>query len=150
MFRIAITLMFALACWWPGAGYSADVVLNEYNAVPNSFGFLEAGKSDARLGRREGNGGDWFEWVVITDHLDMRGWQIVISHRTGEPVIPGPGQEIYSLTLTADPVWSDRRSGTIITVSEDLPTTVGPYRRAAGTSRRAILRSPTTKRNSRC
>jgi len=130
--RVPTTLMFALACLLPGAGYSADVVLNEYNAVPNNLGFLEAGKSDARLGRREGNGGDWFEWVVITDHLDMRGWQIVISHRTGEPVIPGPGQEIYTLTLTADPAWSDLRSGTIITVSEDLPTTVGQYRPEIG------------------
>ena len=70
---------------------------------------------------------DWFEIVVITDHLDMRGWGFTISNRTGEPAIPGPGEKTYSLTLSLDPVWSDLRSGTIITIAEDIPSTASDY-----------------------
>ena len=127
---MAIPLMLGMVL--ASRAFAADVVLNEYNAVPGAGGFLAPGKSDSRLGYREGNGGDWFEWVVITDHLDMRGWEIVISNRTGEPAIPGPGEEIFNLVLTADPVWADLRSGTIVTVSEDVASAVNDYRPAIG------------------
>ena len=63
--------------------WGADIILNEYNAVGNAD-FLNGGDaaadedggraSDCYFGRVQGNGGDWFELVVITDHLDMRGW----------------------------------------------------------------------------
>jgi hypothetical protein len=127
-------LVSMLACILPLAGtaWAADLVLNEYNAVPEIGGFLKIGKTDSRFGRREGNGGDWFELVVVTDHLDVRGWSIVISHRTGEPPSPGPGQTVTITELTGDPVWSDLRSGTILTVSEDIDATANAYRPEIG------------------
>lgn len=122
-----MALMIACFVVLAGPVFPADVVVNEYNAVGSVQGFLEGGKSDSRFGRREGNGGDWFEAVVITDHLDMRGWGFIVSHRTGEPAVPGPGEQIYSLTLSLDPVWADLRSGTIITIAEDIPSTASDY-----------------------
>ncbi len=109
-----------------GAGspvWAADVILNEYNACGDS-NFLQGTGSDSYWGRIEGNGGDWFEMAVITDHLDMRGWQLVISDGTGSPP--------QTLTLTNNAVWSNLRSGTIITVSEDLGNNVSDYIPALG------------------
>jgi hypothetical protein len=70
----------------------------------------------------QGNGGDWFELVVITDHLDMRRWKFDIYDN-------GSLDEI--LELTNHSIWRDLRSGTIITVSEDVPSDVS-YNPAAG------------------
>ena len=125
-----LSLLFSMA--FVQLAHSADVILNEYNAVPKTGGFLNVGKEDSRFGRREGNGDDWFEVVVVTDHLDMRGWQFVISNRTGVPAIPGPGEETFTLTLTDEPVWADLRSGTIITVAEDIDATAKAYRPEIG------------------
>jgi hypothetical protein len=99
---------------------AAPVILNEYNAV-DPAGYLGGGTaardasgdraSDTWFGRVLGNGGDWFELVVITDHLDMRGWMLDIYTE---------GALDETLTLTNHSIWSDLRSGTIITVSEDV------------------------------
>ena len=62
-----------------------------------------------------GNGGDWFELVVTVDHLDIRGWQLWISDDTGSP-----DQTLVTLLFSNDTLWSDLRSGTLITVSEQL------------------------------
>ena len=78
--------------------------------------------SDSYFGRVEGNGGDWFELVVITDHLDMRQWHLDIYNN---------GSLDETLDLTDDPLWSDLRSGTIITISEDVPSDTS-YDPAAG------------------
>lgn len=111
--------------------FSAPVILNEYNAVgPNVYlggGDAAADASGGRAadsfwGRIPGNGGDWFELVVIEDHLDMRGWKLDIYEN---------GVLDESLDLTNHPLWSDLRSGTIITVAEDLPTDAS-YNPAAG------------------
>ena len=125
---LACILMTPIA----GTAWSADLVLNEYNAVPEIGGFLKIGKTDLRFGRREGNGGDWFELVIVTDHLDMRGWSIDIFHRTGEPTVPGPGQTLTTTQLTDDPIWADLRSGTILTVAEDIDGTANTYRPETG------------------
>ncbi|MBW1688898.1 MAG: hypothetical protein JRS35_28045, partial [Deltaproteobacteria bacterium] len=53
--------------------------------------------------------------VVTLDHVDMRGWDLVITNETGSPA-----ETTEILTLAADPIWSDLRAGTIITVSEQL------------------------------
>jgi hypothetical protein len=110
---------------------AADVILNEYNAV-GSTDFLGGGDSsadesggraaDSFFGRVPGNGGDWFEMVVIKDHLDMRGWQLDLFDN---------GKLDKTLTLTSNPVWSDLRSGTIITVSQNVPSDAS-YDPAAG------------------
>jgi hypothetical protein len=110
---------------------AADVILNEYNAVDGSS-FLGGGDSsaddaggrasDSYFGRIMGNGGDWFELVVIKDHLDMRSWQLETYEGT---------KLDKTLTLTAEPIWSDLRAGTIITVAQGVPTDVS-YDPAAG------------------
>ncbi|MCK4753543.1 MAG: hypothetical protein KAS75_08850 [Planctomycetes bacterium] len=124
MGRVKKFLMVCLVLSFSGTIFAADIILNEYNAV-DSNEFLNGGDSsadsdggrasDSYFGRIRGNGGDWFELVVITDHLDMRDWKL----------------DIYSdsvfdetLRLTNHPIWSDLRSGTIITVSEDFPADI--------------------------
>ncbi|MFH1107984.1 MAG: CotH kinase family protein [Planctomycetota bacterium] len=95
------------------------VFLNEYNAVAADE-YLKNQGSDLFWGRVLGNGGDWFEIVVATDHADLRGWQFVISDDTG-----GTGQTLQTLLLSNDLLWADVRAGTIITVGENLPSDVG-------------------------
>ncbi len=96
------------------------IVLNEYNAV-SSENFLGGGTqefdantppgqaSDTFFGRRLGNGGNWFELVVVSDHLDMRGWRLdwTETGATG------------SIQLSSNAFWSDLRAGTIVTFIED-------------------------------
>lgn len=99
-------------------GRAADVILNEYNAVAATK-FLQNQREDTFWGRIEGNGGDWFELVVITDHLDMRGWTLTIDDDTD-------GEDI-DLVLTDENVWADLRSGTLVTISEELGNNVSDY-----------------------
>lgn len=117
--------LFGVSLW------GADVILNEYNAVDNTE-FLSGGEaaadesggraSDSYFGRVEGNGGDWFELVVVNDHLDMRRWKLEIWENK---------KLDKTLNLTNHAIWSDLRSGTIITVSEDVPSDIS-YDPAAG------------------
>ncbi|NLH17226.1 MAG: hypothetical protein GX455_11660 [Phycisphaerae bacterium] len=81
-----------------------------------------AGHPTPYFGRIMGNGGDWFELVVISDHLDMRLWMFDIYQ---------DGILDETLQLTNNSIWSDLRSGTIITVSEDLASDIS-YNPAAG------------------
>ena len=114
-----------------GTLWAADVILNEYNAVDGAA-FLGGGDSsadetggraaDSFLGRIPGNGGNWFELAVIKDHVDMRGWQL-------DTFVSGKLDK--TLTLTAQPIWSDLRAGTIITVAQNVSTDVS-YDPAAG------------------
>lgn len=114
-----------------GTTDGSDIILNEYNAV-SSNEFLNGGDaaadadggraSDSYFGRIPGNGGDWFELTVITDHLDMRGWMFDIYEN---------GVLDETLDLTHDSIWSDLRSGTIITVSEKVPSDIS-YNPSAG------------------
>lgn len=114
-----------------GNVFAADVILNEYNAVDISeyLGGGDAvtdedggGAFDTYFGRIAGNGGDWFEFVVITDHLDMRNWKFDIYDN---------GILDETLDFTNHQIWSDLRSGTIITISEDIPSDIS-YNPAAG------------------
>ena len=125
-FSLAILAVFVLL----SSTYAADIILNEYNAVANSE-FLNGGNasaddangraSDSYFGRVQANGGDWFEMVVITDHLDMRNWRLDVNE----------SGDIETLNLTNNSIWSDLRSGTIITVAEDVPSDIS-YNPAAG------------------
>jgi hypothetical protein len=129
--KVLVLGMFAALSLPSTSLWGADVILNEYNAVaPDRFlngGDASADKaggraSDTYLGRIQGNGGDWFELVVIKDHLDMRGWQLDLFEN---------GSLNKTLALTRHPIWSDLRSGTIITVAEDVPSDIS-YDPAAG------------------
>lgn len=115
-------LQGALLLAMPSAAAAADVVLNEYNAVMGGE-YLAGDATDVFWGRRSANGGDWFELVVVSDHLDMRGWQMLVTNDTG-----GAGEESFALTLSDEGVWSDLRSGTILTFSEELRNNVTDYR----------------------
>jgi len=131
MWKIEAFLVVCMISLVLGTAYASDVILNEYNAV-GSTDFLNGGNaavdadggraSDSYFGRILGNGGDWFELVVITDHLDMRGWKFEVYNN---------GSLDETLDLTSHGIWSDLRSGTIITVSEDVPSDIS-YNPAAG------------------
>lgn len=94
------------------------VFLNEYNGV-RADEFLKDDGEDVFWGRIRGNGGDWFELVAASDHLDLRGWQLLVTDETASDK-----QTTHALTFTDHDVWSDVRSGTIITVGESLPDDV--------------------------
>ncbi len=92
--------------WGDGAA-PPGLILNEWNSVSSS-NFLLNG--DTRLGSLQGNGGDWFELIVVEDNLDIRGWRMDINDN---------GEFNQSLTFSQDSVWAELRSGTIITVAEN-------------------------------
>jgi hypothetical protein len=127
--KVSVLLFLVLGCFC--AAFAADVILNEYNAVGNGL-FLNDGNasaddnggraSDCWFGRISGNGGDWFELVVITDHLDIRSWKLDIYEG---------GAFSETLMLSNHSIWSDLRSGTIVTVSEEVPSDIS-YNPAAG------------------
>ena len=102
----------------PGAANqpgSAAIVVNEYNgALPTRL--LAGNGTDTYWGRILGNGGDWFELVVVKDHLDLRGWKVVVNDNAGAIVT--------TLTFTQASLLSNLRSGTILTVAADLATDV--------------------------
>ncbi len=92
--------------------WAADVILNEYNGVDPTSLLGDGAKSDPFFGPVEGNGGDWFELVVVTDHLDIRGWQVIVDDNNGASVA--------TLTFSQHALLSDLRAGTIITVAEEV------------------------------
>ncbi|MFO0872476.1 MAG: hypothetical protein U0575_00705 [Phycisphaerales bacterium] len=119
-------------------GLSPGLILNEYNAVgslkwlgnPDTpacqgpTGFACSNNEDTFFGRVQGNGGNWVELVVVTDHLDVRGWQVEIaeldnSATNGSDLWLGdPSVEQSVITFSNHPFWSDLRAGTIITITE--------------------------------
>lgn len=111
--------------------YAADVILNEYNAVDDDT-CLEsptpgACGSDVFWGERLGNGNDWFELVVISDGLNMVGWELVVVNDAGSA-----NEESFLLKLTNATVWQNLRSGTLITISEDLRSNAEAYNPVVG------------------
>ncbi len=125
-FGVVLAAAAVIALCTASSTDAADVHLNEYNAV-GSMNVLEAGASDTFWGIRTGNGGNWFELVVITDHLDMRDWTVEVVDDAGLGT-----EESWEMTFTADDAWSDLRSGTIITISDDLGNNVGDYHPSIG------------------
>jgi hypothetical protein len=131
MCRLTSVFTVGLILSLTGFVFGADIILNEYNAVGADV-YLGGGTAllddsgtqacDSYFGRVLGNGGDWFEMVVITDHLDMRNWKLDIYAN---------GLLDKTLSLTGHSIWSNLRSGTIITVSEDVPSDIS-YNPAAG------------------
>jgi len=87
----------------------ADVILNEYNAVDKDL-YLRDDGTDSRLERIQGNGGDWFELVIVGETVDMRGWQLEVWD---------DGAIDETLTLSNNAFWATMRGGTILTISED-------------------------------
>lgn len=93
---------------------ATPIILNEYNGVlPTRL--LSGGASDPYWGRILGNGGDWIELVVVQDHLDLRGFRVIVRDKSG---LAGDNQQ--TLVFTNDALLADLRAGTIITVAADL------------------------------
>lgn len=111
--------------WFYFTNSSAGLVINEYNAVEPGLGF-EAPGADSRLGAVPGNGGNWIELVVTADHLDLRGWQLKWAEEGGTNAAgpdlwygnAGIEQGIITFSTNAA-LWSDLRSGTILTLGEE-------------------------------
>ncbi|HEX5043853.1 MAG TPA: CotH kinase family protein [Candidatus Polarisedimenticolaceae bacterium] len=89
------------------------IVLNEYNGVAPTR-LLSGTGTDVFFGRVTGNGGDWFELVVVEDHLDLRGFQVRVRDNG----------VVTTLTFTQAPLLADLRSGTIVTVAASLASDV--------------------------
>jgi len=99
---------------------SADadvVILNEYNAVGSSKfldtdAFEVSDKSDTTFGRILGNGGNWFELVVVgspsLNTVDMRNWKLNWIE----------GADEGTISLSESDTWSAVIAGTILTFIE--------------------------------
>jgi len=119
-----VAVLFSLTCVGlaPRCTEAAPLILNEYNGVASTR-FLNGGTAaldeeggqaaDTHFGRIVGNGGDWFELVVIAETLDVRGWQIAIDDNLGTTVA--------TLTFSQHAALSALKAGTIITIAEDQP-----------------------------
>ncbi len=87
--------------------FAAGLILNEFNAVGSG---KQLSGTDTFFGTVDGNGGNWVELVVTTDHLNISGWTLEWDN-----IDPASG----SVTFTGNSLWTDLRSGTIITIRED-------------------------------
>ena len=102
------------------AASAAPLILNEYNAV-SAGNFLNGGDAasdseggmaaDSQLGRIQGNGGDWFEMVIIEEGLDLRGYQLEIFDE-------GAPNASATLAIGQAPLFASLRAGTILTIAE--------------------------------
>jgi hypothetical protein len=91
------------------------IALNEYNAV-GAMQWLGGGNqaadasgavsTDTFFGRVMSNGGNWFELVIVADHVDMRGWKLDWTEN-------GASGRIQ---LSTNAFWSDMRAGMIVTI----------------------------------
>lgn len=112
-FQLLVTLALSLICVsWSSA---ADVILNEYNAVGSDKLLDDGGGADSYFGKLEGNGGNWFELLVVGDHVDMRNWQL---NWTEDETVDGGGTAAGSIVLSGHDLWSDLRAGSILTFIE--------------------------------
>ncbi len=100
------------------------IILNEFNAV-SATGFLGGGTqtadaaggqaSDPQFGRSIGNGGNWCEFVIIAENLDMRNWILRWQDKTDSGTI----------RLSNNTFWSNLPSGMILTFTESTATQGG-------------------------
>lgn len=113
----------------PGNPFPADVDTGtggNQTTLPNGW----AGTTG--WARIQGNGGDWIEFVVTEDNLDLRGWTLywenddadsngdeypAIAIRDG--IVGETATERGQIKFTQNAAWSNLRAGTIITISED-------------------------------
>ena len=127
-----LSLLLAVACSMislPGAADAAvrnSFMLNEANAVTGSK-FLESNKFDATLGRLQGNGQNWLEFIAVQGDelpgggfahtLDLRGWKLEWSYDKKDIADPnkyGSG----TIAFTNDPLWAAVPVGTLLTINE--------------------------------
>ncbi len=109
-------------------------ILNEWNAVSNdkyidTDDYNSSMKGDTYFatypgitpdGRIEGNGGNWIEFVVVEDHVDLRNWEIHWSEAFDVDASNNntAGRRSGTITFADNIAWADLRQGTILTISE--------------------------------
>jgi hypothetical protein len=127
-FRLYVTLGAWAALLGATSAFSAvtnSLIMNEVNTVSGED-FIDKGRSDAALGRVEGNGQNWWELLVVASDpgkntLDLRGWKIDWSYHK-LPSVMGPdnlndfGSGV--ITFSSDPLWAAVPRGTLLTISE--------------------------------
>jgi hypothetical protein len=94
---------------FPAVTSTPPIVLNEYNAVADTRELLG--------GSPVGNGGDWFEFVVVEDNLDLRGTSIEIYDQKGTD---DQLRLASTVTFGNDIRLAQARAGTIVTIGEEL------------------------------
>src|SRR6185503_15151103 len=133
MMRSLVWLKVLLACivvvLAPACVFSAvpnALVMNEVNMVSGN-NFLEKNKIDTALGRVQGNGQNWWEFLVVAgdpgkNTLDLRGWTIDWSyHKLPATTDPQPHTDPNqygngTITFSNDPLWAAVPRGTMLTV----------------------------------
>lgn len=106
----------ALFCCLSRLGMAAPVIVNEFNTVSSSQ-MLVGGGVDSSFGEVVGNGGDWFELVVVGtgvgSSVDMRGWKLEIKRVATVPFVADD-----VIVLSNALYWSNVPAGTILTFTE--------------------------------
>ena len=92
----------------PAVTGTPPLILNEYNAV--------AGDRELLAGSPVGNGGDWFEFVVVEDNLDLRGYVLELYDLKG---IDDQLRLAATVEFGTDTRIARAPAGTIITISEE-------------------------------
>ena len=129
--RLCFVLVGAVGLSTPASVFSAvpnALIMNDVNMVSGG-NFIEKGKVDTALGRIQGNGQNWWEFLVVAgdtgkNTLDLRGWTIDWSYHklpsTTDP-LPHVDPNEYgngTITFSNDPLWAAVPRGTMLTVSE--------------------------------
>jgi hypothetical protein len=125
MFFLFVALIAGIAQRGTTAYASPVLILNEYNSVKGSK-FLKDGKPDTYFGRVKGNGDNWIELAVVGDHADLRGYELLWwegdtdgnGTSVWDPTRVSLNQSQGKITFGNNALWSDVRSGTIITISD--------------------------------
>lgn len=95
----------------PAVAGTPPIVMNEYNAVADDRELLG--------GSPVGNGGDWYEFVVVEDNLDLRGMSVELYDNKGTD----DQLRLASIVKFDDDIRLARApAGTIITIGEELAT----------------------------
>jgi hypothetical protein len=126
--RLLVTSsLFVAATFAANARASSPLILNEYNCVADAklleadnqsfegydYGAIGAQTTAAgpgKAGRILGNGGNWAEFVVTQDRVDLRGY--TFDWDNADP-------DAGNFKFANVPAWSNVRAGTIITIIED-------------------------------
>ena len=130
-------IVLALSVSFASHVFAGGLIMNEYNAVGSTKYLTEvigdpSKGVDSYFGRVLGNGGNWVEFIVTQDHVDLRGyklrWAETLNTATnGMDLWYGNSAvEQGIVTFSNNAVWSDMRAGTILTVCEfDASNTAG-------------------------
>ena len=97
---------------FPRVSNPPALILNEFNAVAPDRQLSTSGGVD-------GNGGNWFEFVVVENQLDLRGMTIEFYDYQGSD---DQLRLASSLTFTSDSRLQPLPAGAIVTISQDNPT----------------------------